>query len=152
MNKIILLILFPIFIFAGSLPDSIKTPGDTVRFTMLMYICNKESLEDQPISNNIKNIVFRNYKIPYEIRNKYELDYLIPVNLGGNAEVKNVWPQYKTGIWSVYRKNKLEDMLNWMVCNAKITLREARFVIRKDWVKAYKYYILKDTTIIIEVK
>jgi hypothetical protein len=152
MNKLFLTVLFPLLVFAGNLPDSIKTPGDTVSFIMLMDLCNKEFLSKQPISNKTGNAAFLNYRIYGADRYKYVLDLLIPVNLGGNAEIKNVWPQLKNTKWSSYRKDALEDTLNWMICNAKITLKEARFVIKKDWITAYRYYVWKDTTIIIEVK
>ena len=119
---------------------------------MLMDVCNKEFLTKQPISIKTTDIVMNIYHIPKIEKSKYTLNLLIPVNLGGSSEVKNVWPMLINTRWSPYRKLILEDTLNWMVCNAKMTLGDAKYIIKKDWIKAYKYYILKDTTIIIEVK
>jgi hypothetical protein len=147
MYKAILILLLLFLSFAGSLPDSSKTPGDTVYPIMLMEICNKEFLAKQMVSEKTKEEVMKSYGIPNTLKKNYFFDQLIPVNLGGNSELKNVWPQQLNSTWSPYKKKQLEDTLNWLVCNAKMTLSDARYIIKRDWVSAYKYYVLKDTAI-----
>lgn len=70
-----------------------------------------------------------------------ELDLLIPASLGGSNDPDNLWPQPANKEWGPEAKDKLEDVLHTMVCDKKISLKEAQDAIRKDWIKAYEKYV-----------
>jgi hypothetical protein len=64
----------------------------------------------------------------------YEEDHFIPLELGGNpTDPKNLWPEFPH---SPNPKDSVEDKLKKLVCAGKITLDEARQLIRTDWTTA----------------
>jgi hypothetical protein len=63
----------------------------------------------------------------------YELDHLIPLELGGNpTSVKNLWPEPHP---SSYVKDNLENKLHDEVCVGNMTLLQAQSIMRHDWRK-----------------
>lgn len=129
-----------------SLPDSNKTPGDCIIGVMLHYVCNNY-LEIKFPSATIVRIVFNNYDIPIEsLGYDYKLDHLIPMELGGSNDIRNLWPLTTTGQWTFKKKKLLEKRLVWLACNGKISLREAQEILAKNWIDAYKIYMY-DTTL-----
>jgi len=146
LSLLLVLFLFTLA-FGGVLPDTTKTPGDTVGNVMLMELCNPDFLIGQPISSTTRATVLKRYGLTEATSYPYILDLLIPCNLGGSSEVKNVWPQPRKGDWSYWKKNELEKKLNYLVCNAKLSVKEARHIIVSDWITAYKVFVLQDTTV-----
>jgi hypothetical protein len=72
----------------------------------------------------------------------YELDHLIPLEIGGAPrDQKNLWPQPYAGEWGARKKDVLEKKLNRMVCGGAITLKKAQRAISTDWVAAYKRFV-----------
>lgn len=73
---------------------------------------------------------------------RYELDFLIPIGLGGHPrKAENLWLQPREGAWSARTKDRLEAKLRRMVCGGEITLHEAREAMRGDWRLAARYYL-----------
>ena len=67
-----------------------------------------------------------------------EIDHLIPLEIGGSNDVRNLWPQPDSGIlWNSKRKDELETQLHTEVCSGVIDLRTAQQEIAKDWIAAY---------------
>jgi hypothetical protein len=61
----------------------------------------------------------------------YELDHLIPLELGGAPRaVSNLWPEARS---SANVKDRVENAANHAVCSGKITLADAQERIRTDW-------------------
>jgi hypothetical protein len=88
-----------------------------------------------PVARN----VFAEYGIRDTGERAYELDYLIPPELGGSHDTRNLWPQaYATPVWNAHVKDALEDHLHRMVCRGEISLAEAQLEISTDWIAAYK--------------
>jgi hypothetical protein len=87
-----------------------------------------------------KEGVYAAYGITTHAAGEYELDHLIPLELGGSNARSNLWPQPYTGAWNAHVKDALEDRLHAMVCaaNPSITLSEAQEGIRTDWIAMYK--------------
>ena len=72
-------------------------------------------------------------------RGDYEIDHLIPLELGGSNSVKNLWPEsYRTSRWNARVKDRLEDKLHELVCNGQLDLKTAQQVIAANWIEAYK--------------
>jgi hypothetical protein len=71
----------------------------------------------------------------------YEVDYLITPALGGDDDIRNLWPQpYVSTVWNARVKDALEDRLRDMVCRGQLDLAEAQRDISTDWIAAYKKY------------
>ena len=143
----LLVLLITTLAFGGNLPDTTKTPGDTNRAVMLMELCHPEYLRGANIPPTVRANVLKNYGLTEANMNSYILDMLIPNNLGGNVSEKNVWPQPRTGTWTYWKKNELEKKLNYLVCNGKLSLKHARYVIRTDWIIAYRVFVIEDTAL-----
>ncbi len=86
--------------------------------------------------------MFAEYGIPYSQHDSYEVDHLIPLALGGNNSIRNLWPQPKGGSQQGYpAKDELEDHLHHMVCNGVLGLRTAQRAIARNWHAADHMYI-----------
>ncbi|HUG21792.1 hypothetical protein [Piscinibacter sp.] len=73
---------------------------------------------------------------------KHEIDYLIPLALGGHPRrIENVWLLPRDGEWSARTKDRLEAKLHQLVCSGEIPLQEAQEAIRTDWKLAARYYL-----------
>ncbi len=72
---------------------------------------------------------------------RYEVDHLIPLELGGSNDVTNLWPQSYVSTWGAHIKDELENRLHKLVCAGTITLPEAQDAIKTDWIKAYRKYV-----------
>ena len=143
----LLVLLITTLAFGGNLPDTTKTPGDTNRAVMLMELCHPEYLRGANIPPTVRANVLKNYGLTEANMNSYIMTFSIPVCLGGSATIKNIWPLKIKGEWNYFQKKIIDKKLNHMVCNAEISLQEAREIIKSDWILAYKIFILQDTSI-----
>jgi len=104
------------------------------------FSCAVEA-ERPVIANTAAMEVFRKYGIHDPRPRTYEVDYLIPPDLGGSEDLRNLWPQpYNDGIWNARVKDALEDRLRTMVCSGSVDLATAQREIADDWIAAYQKY------------
>jgi hypothetical protein len=75
----------------------------------------------------------------------YEYDHLVPLELGGSSDVRNLWPELDTGSPSQFdstddfgqnAKDGVEDRLNSAVCSGEVTLASAQAAIAANWTTA----------------
>ena len=125
------------------LPDPKLTPGETVEVTKEELCKAGRSTLDDDVSIKIKSRIFDLYGIKTDTPGSYNVDHLIPTDLGGANSIKNLWPQPLSGEWGYADKNKLERRLRRMVCNGELDLKKAQEEIAGDWVSAYKRYIVE---------
>lgn len=71
----------------------------------------------------------------------YELDHLIPLELGGASTVANLWPEPWADPRGAHRKDDLENALNRQVCSGSMTRSDAQHAIASDWEAAYRRYV-----------
>lgn len=94
------------------------------------------------VPQEIKEEVYREYGITSHGRGEYEIDHLIPLELGGSNSIKNLWPEsYRTLPWNARVKDRLENKLHELVCSGQIDLKTAQQAIAADWIEAYKKYV-----------
>jgi hypothetical protein len=123
-------------------PDPALTGGATVA-VRLADVCSQEQGEDatdgQMAPLSIARTVFADYGIRDAGQRIYELDYLIPPELGGSDDARNLWPQaYGTPVWNAHVKDALEAYLHRLVCRGEISLAAAQEDISADWIAAYR--------------
>ena len=114
-------------------PDPKLTPG--------VFVSAVSCLGEEPpsIALALATEVFRRYGIAKPRPGEFEVDYLIPPDLGGTADPGNLWPQpYSRGVWNSRVKDALEDRLKASVCSGKMGLAEAQRDLQNGWVEAYK--------------
>jgi hypothetical protein len=123
------------------LPDRKLTPG-TIRPVNLAEVCSQREKDlDPAVSDSIRKAVFQKYGMSETRTDNYQVDYLINPQLGGTADVHNLWPEpYGPTLWNAHAKDELEDRLHRMVCDKQIDLASAQREIATDWIAAYKRY------------
>jgi len=124
-----------------ALPDSTCTPGDvlTMDTSVICKTGYTEAVRDVPIS--LKEQVFAEYGISYDLHSNYEVDHLISLELGGSNDISNLWPESYSITNGARIKDKLENYLHSQVCSGDMTISEAQNEISGDWLK---YYSLMD--------
>ncbi len=119
-------------------PDPKLTPGQVLAEDRAA-VC-KQTPSHFALPHDVGRLVFDLYGIDKPGKRGYELDYLIPPELGGADDPKNLWPQPYLSEWNAHLKDALEDQLHSMVCRDEITLAAAQHELATDWIAAYKKY------------
>ena len=144
-NLIIVLCLLPSLAWAEDpiLPDSIMTPGVFDATATVDTICKKGyTATVRHVTDKQKNEVFAEYGL--ERSSGYEVDHLISLELGGSNDTRNLWPESYYGMWGARIKDGLEHRLHTLVCDGKVSLRQAQLDISTNWIKAYCKYMHTD--------
>ena len=122
-------------------PDPQLTPG-AVQTTDLTRICAPgytQTVRHTP--GKLKQLIYREYDINPR-GGHYEIDHLIPLEVGGADVGENLWPEsYDTKPWNAHVKDKLEDYLHTEVCAGRIPIQQAQREIAEDWIAAYSKYL-----------
>jgi hypothetical protein len=85
--------------------------------------------------------VFASYGIPYSTHTRYELDHLIPLELGGNNTARNLWPEPLTDDDKIGpSKDALENHLHALVCSGQLDLGAAQRGIATNWLGMWNDY------------
>lgn len=101
-KRIFVLILSLVSINAYSypkIPDVNQTPGSICsevdpdfseyRYGENIPYCRRD------VATDLKTQIYINYHVPLECRNRYTIDHLIPLSVGGNNSIENLWPEHK---------------------------------------------------------
>jgi hypothetical protein len=125
---------------SGILPDPSLTPG-AVRTTNIGEICNEGSTSSlRHWSRDRDDFIMREYGLPGGAHPDYEVDHLIPLELGGADANANLWPEPRRSIepvWNAERKDRLENRLHEMICSGELDPPIAQRMIAEDWTEAY---------------
>jgi hypothetical protein len=124
------------------LPNPFLTPGDVLIDSTKDKICTPNYTKQiRNVPAEEKKKVFEEYSID-PTSDKFEVDHLISLELGGSNDIKNLWPQsYTTKPWNAHVKDRLENKLHRMICANKIEMTDAQKEISINWIEAYKKYI-----------
>jgi len=128
---------------AGSLPNRTLTPGETFPAVTAQQVCVSG------YASSVRNVlhaqyleVYASYGIPYpEPSGSYELDHLVPLELGGDNSNRNLWPEPAQPLPGFHQKDQLEDYLHDAVCGGRMALADAQSSIASDWIALYRQYI-----------
>lgn len=130
-------------------PDASLTPGMTRPVTTAELCATDANAPAPTVSRSVALEVFRRHGITNPAPGAYELDYLIPPELGGTQDERNLWPQpYQAAPWNAYAKDALEDRLRRLVCAGQLDLQVAQEEIAKDWTVAYRKYFDTDEPLV----
>jgi hypothetical protein len=124
----------------GRLPDRRCTPGATfnVAATQVCVPGYSSRVRDVPASE--KRQVYNDYGIRTHTRGQYEVDHLIPLELGGSNSIRNLWPEAANPRPGFHEKDRLENKLHRLVCAGRLSLRKAQSLIANDWLAASNTY------------
>lgn len=131
------------------LPDRTKTPGVT-HGTDLADICPHvlPALERGRPGPDVKAKVYASYGITHRSPGQYEIDHLVPLELDGANDVRNLWPEPNDhphatayGHSVLNSKDLLENRFHALVCSHAVPLDQAQHDIATDWIAAYTRYV-----------
>ena len=110
-------------------PDPRLTPGVVRQDLTKTEICaTKWGRDHRAVTDSMRQEVMRRYGLPWSKHHLYEIDHLIPRDLGGADDVRNLWPQL---LWDAkHVKDPLEVRLNNQVCAGELSLKTAQEQMR----------------------
>lgn len=113
---------------ALALPDRVMTPG-LVRPLTLETICTtKWGRDRRHVTTAMRRQLFVHYGKRWSTHRNYEVDHLVPRELGGADDLRNLWPQP----WpDARRKDREENRLHKAVCAGTMALPDAQEAIRR---------------------
>lgn len=130
------------------LPRPVQTPGAVFPLATSAAICVKGySASVRRVSPDTRRRVFQQYGLS-PVPGRYELDHLIPLELGGSNAIANLWPE-PIAVADGHRqlgakvKNRLENTLRALVCGGKHSLPLAQAEIATDWVACYQAHVAR---------
>ncbi len=123
----------------GPLPDSECTPGSVFPEATREIICVKGYTKTvRSVSVATKRKIYTAYGISYpQPTGSYEADHLIPLELGGDNDIANLFPESQDPRPGFREKDLVENYLNEEVCTGRIELGAAQQQIATDWVSVY---------------
>ena len=125
----------------GLLPDRRLTPGQVFPGATATQICVPGySGGVRSVSLRVRHSVFASYRIDYARHAAYELDHLVPLELGGDNAAVNLWPQPRQGTGAADVKDHLANRLHALVCAGRVPLSEAQHAMQGDWWAANQKY------------
>src|ERR1700692_1010808 len=124
------------------LPDANMTPGDAFDVATQDICAHGYARKVRDVPGEMKREVYREYGIISHGPGDYEIDHLIPLELGESNSIKNLWPEsHRTSPWNAQVKDRLEDKLHELVCSGQLDLKTAQQAIASNWIEAYKKYV-----------
>jgi hypothetical protein len=110
----------------GLLPDRACTPG-AVETTDRRVVCGSSTRGRRNVSRELHRAAFVTYGLPpREPPGAFEVDHLIPLELGGSNDLANLWPEASPGF---HDKDRVENELHRRVCAGTMSLDDAQRAI-----------------------
>lgn len=125
----------------STVPNASLTPGATTPIRVQDVCAANFSANDPAVPDPLKREELKEYGLNGASENAYEIDYLVTPQLGGAANIRNLWPEPSLNtVWNARVKDALEDRLHDLVCSGQVDLGTAQHEISQNWVAAYKKY------------
>jgi hypothetical protein len=122
------LILLAIMVIGPFRPTPALTPGVVRPLTVAQVCSTKWGRDARYVTLSMRRRVFAAYGIPYAKHRLYELDHLVPRELGGADDVANLWPE----VWSdAHLKDREENRLHRAVCAGTVSLADAQMQMKR---------------------
>jgi len=118
-------------------PDPSLTPG-VVASTDANAVCALPHRVRAQLPSTIAKSVFAAYGYTYD-RAQYQLDYLVPLELGGAPVPSNLWPVPVSGV-GFHEKEQLNARLRTAVCEGATPLGKAQGDIAANWYSLWLQY------------
>lgn len=124
---------------AGGLPDAACTPGAVFADATAQQVCTPGySSEVRDVPQAVKDEAYAEYGIASHEPGQYEVDHLIPLELGGSNDIANLWPEAGEPSPGFHEKDQVENYLHDQVCAGSLSLQEAQSEIAHNWYAVYQ--------------
>jgi hypothetical protein len=105
----------------------------------LDIICHHGTRERRRVEASVHRQAFTEYGYTFpQARGAFEVDHLIPLELGGNNTIENLWAEPANPKPGFRQKDRVENYLHKQVCAGAMTLDAAQRVIATDWLNVWK--------------
>jgi hypothetical protein len=121
----------------NNLPDPACTPGAVMNSNTSQICVSGYASSVRNVSADQQNQIYAEYGIANHVAGQYEVDHLVPLELGGSNDNANLWPQPANPTPGFHEKDTLENYLHDQVCAGKLSLADAQRQIASNWVAAY---------------
>jgi len=124
----------------GPLPDHACTPGAVFPEATPEIVCVSGYTKTvRNVSVSLKKKIYAAYEISYpQPTGSYEADHLIPLELGGNNDIANLFPEAAGPAPGFREKDLVENFLHNEVCAGRANLAAAQEQIANDWLAVYE--------------
>ncbi len=124
---------------ADARPDPACTPGAVFPQASARDICAEGYARGaRNVSVSLKRQVYAAYGLDYpQAPGAYEVDHLIPLELGGSNDISNLFPQPAAPLPGFREKDLVENYLHEEMCGGEIALDAAQNQIAHDWIAVY---------------
>ena len=124
----------------GALPDHSCTPGAVFADATADRICAPGySRLVRSVSQKIHEQAFAEYGFGYpQPFGAFEVDHLIPLELGGNNDIANLFPEAADPQPGFHEKDLVENYLHEEVCAGRVELSVAQDRIANNWFAIYE--------------
>jgi hypothetical protein len=117
----------------GALPDPRCTPGAVVAAALSTVCAPGYTERVRPVPDALRRRVYESYGIARHAPREYEIDHLVPLDIGGSNAQRNLWPQPGP---AYHAKDRVEATLGHAVCEHRVPLRAAQRAIATNWQSA----------------
>jgi hypothetical protein len=115
----------------ADMPNRALTPGDVAQSDAAAVCSTGNASRHRRVSYRTRDRVYLAYGIPRgQRKGRYEIDHLVPLELGGSNRPANLWPQ---PLADAKRKDRVEEQLHDLVCAGRMSLDAAQRAIERDW-------------------
>jgi hypothetical protein len=121
----------------GALPDSACTPGSVMSVSASQVCQSGYAGTVRNVPQSEKDRVYAEYGITSHAPGQYEVDHLVPLELGGSNDISNLWPEPASPTPGFHQKDQVENFLHDQVCAGKMSLNDAQRAIASNWVAVY---------------
>ncbi|MBU6142256.1 HNH endonuclease [Patescibacteria group bacterium] len=124
----------------GSLPDHACTPGAVFVHATVDAICAPGySRSVRNVPQKVHEQAFYEYGLSYaQPYGSFEVDHLVPLELGGNNDIANLFPEAADPQPGFHEKDLVENYLHEEVCAGRVGLAVAQDRIANDWLSIYE--------------
>lgn len=124
---------------SNALPDAACTPGSVFPDATKEHVCTPGyTSQVRNVPESVKDEVYAAYGVTSHEPGQYEVDHLVPLELGGSNDIANLWPEPADPRPGFHEKDQVENYLNSQVCDGAMSLQEAQSLIAHDWYKVFQ--------------
>jgi hypothetical protein len=125
------------------LPDPACTPG-AVMTTDLRVVCHESTRVRRHVDPVVHREAYQEYGYVFpQAPGRFEVDHLIPLELGGDNTIENLWPQPASPAPGFREKDQVEDYLHEQVCFGRMPLGQAQRAIATDWISIWEHALAR---------
>ena len=119
-------------------PNRTLTPGDIASSNITQICTTGYTTSVRNVSDSLKNQVIAEYKLNSDRPpGTFEVDHLVPLELGGSNNLANLWPQPASPKPGYHEKDVLENYYHQQVCNGNMNLQQAQNIMETNWFQGY---------------